>query len=244
MNCLKCNKKLNFFNKPAFGLGKLKDGNELCHSCFRDFTKVDINLTRKFKKYTLNEIENLLLQKTEKVDSIEIEFDVTTSLSSDQPDNEKVEYEKYIKKYPKWFSENNTIGLCYKSSYFPPLTNQVEEIVNYKTDKYADLFGRGKDCSYFPGYGKIQNRTFEIWYQEFGSKEKKNIIEYKDIGAIYQAPFFTEEMTEGWLINNELERKQDFLKLYNIRVVKTRKTWYAGLKSQEFTGLITEKEIE
>ena len=242
MNCIKCNKKLNIFNKPAFDLGKLKDGSELCHSCFKSITKEDINLTRRLKKYTLNEIENILSEKTKKVENIEIEFNVTTSSLPNQSDNEKEEYNEYIKKYPKWFSGNKTTGICYKLPYLTPLKDKTEEIVNYKTDRYADLFGRGKDCSYFPGYGKIYNRTFEIWYQEFGSKEKKNIIEYKDIGAIYQPPFFTEEMTEGWLINNELERKQGFEKLYNIRVVKTRKTWYAGLKSYEFTGIITEKE--
>ena len=118
--------------------------------------------------------------------------------------------------------DDKTKGICYKRVRIEPLENNITENVFYKTDRYAELFGRGKDCSYFPGYGKIYNRCFEIWYQDFGTKDKKNISEYQDIGAEYLPPLFTEEKTGYHLINNELKSKQTFLKLFNIRDEKKK----------------------
>lgn len=240
MACINCKRKINFFNKPMFGYGKLKDGSELCQSCFKIITKTDRNLTFKLKEYTFPEIKELLTNKI----NIDLGFQVKITSTSTESKEEIEKYEAYAKKYPKWFADENMVGICYKSERITPLNNGQEEIVHYKTDRYANLFGRGKDCSYFPGYGKIYNRTFEIWYQDFGTKEKQNIFTYKDIGANLYAPYFTEELTEGWPINNQLERTQGFKRLYNVRVVKTRKIWYAGLIEQEFTGIITAKELE
>ncbi len=59
MECLNCNKKLSFANKPLFGLGRLKDGAEICHKCYKKFIKIDANLTTKLKNYTLNDLIKL-----------------------------------------------------------------------------------------------------------------------------------------------------------------------------------------
>lgn len=148
-------------------------------------------------------------------------------------------------KKTKWYSETKTVGICFNKEKIEPLPNDETEIVNYKSDRFADLFGRGKDCSYFPGYGKIFNRTFEIWYKSIGSKIKEGLIEYKDIGVdSYSGPFFPEKITNGVYINNPLEKKLGYLKLFNTRDDKNNKTWYAGLKDIEFTGIITDREQE
>src|SRR5690554_2717759 len=172
-----------------------------------------------------------------------IQFNVETV--SNQTEEDRLEYAKWVKKYPKWYGSGNTRGVCFESERLEPLLNGQTELVRYKTDRYADLFGRGKDCSYFPGYGKIYNRTFDIWFQEFNSQEKKGMREYKDIGCDkYQAPFFTDNFTNGIGINNQLERTKGYLKLFNCRDEKTRRTWYAGLKDLEFTGIITDRELD
>jgi len=165
------------------------------------------------------------------------------------PHKQSVEDKKVMdeleKKYPKWYGHGNTRGICFESERIEPLQNNQTEIVKYKTDRYADLFGRGKDCSYFPGYGKIYNRTFEIWYRNVGSKDKQGLIIYKDIGNDkYEGPFFVERITNNILINNKLERTLGYLKLYNSRDDKNNKTWYAGLKDIQFTGIITDKEAD
>lgn len=170
-----------------------------------------------------------------------IQFNVETV--SNQTEEDRLEYAKWVAKYPKWYGSGNTRGICFESERLEPLPNGQTELVRYKTDRYADLFGRGKDCSYFPGYGKIYNRTFDIWYQEFNSQEKNGMREYKDIGCDkYQEPFFTENFTNGNRINNQLERTKGYLKLFNVRDEKNRRTWYAGLKDLEFTGIITDGE--
>jgi hypothetical protein len=190
-----------------------------------------------YKKQKPNETSYIVSeQKT-------VQFNVETV--SNQTEEEKREYAKWVKKYPKWYGDGNTIGLCFNFERIEPLPNNQKEIVRYKTDRYAELFGRGKDCSYFPGYGEIYNRTFEIWFQEFNSQEKNGIREYKDVGCDkYQGPFFTNNFTNGIGISNSLERTKGYLKLYNGRDEKNKKTWYAGLKSIEFTGIITDGESE
>ncbi|WP_291098159.1 MULTISPECIES: hypothetical protein [unclassified Flavobacterium] len=172
-----------------------------------------------------------------------IQFNMETV--SNQTEEDSLEYAKWVKKYPKWYGSGNTRGVCFESERIEPLPNDQTELVRYKTDRYADLFGRGKDCSYFPGYGKIYNRIFYIWFQEFNSQEKKGMREYKDIGCDkYQEPFFTENFTNGISINNQLDRTKGYLKLFNIRDGKNRRTWYAGLKDLEFTGIITDSELD
>jgi hypothetical protein len=203
------------------------------------------NTALNIKKCSLQDINSLLSTFTnDSKPNTEVQFNVTFEQSNQTPEVKK-ELDGLEKKYPKWYGHSNTRGACFESERIEPLQNNQTEIVKYKTDRYAELFGRGKDCSYFPGYGKIFNRTFEIWYREVGSKDKQGLIVYKDIGNdTYEALFFAERITNGVLINNKLERTLGYLKLYNSRDDKNNKTWYAGLKDIEFTGIITEREAD
>ncbi|NCX95251.1 MAG: hypothetical protein EBX41_02360 [Chitinophagia bacterium] len=171
-----------------------------------------------------------------------IQFTVETV--SNLTEDDRLRYAKLVEKYPKWYGNGDTKGICFESERLEPLPNGQTELVRYKTDRYADLFGRGKDCSYFPGYGKIYNRTFDIWYQEFNSQEKNGMREYKDIGCDKYGPFFTNHLTGKNIIHNELIRTKGYLKLFNVRDEKNRRTWYAGLKDLEFTGIITDRELD
>ena len=163
-----------------------------------------------------------------------IEFTVGLETNSQPSPTERDELNALKEKYPKWYANQNTVGECFKKERIEPLANNSEETVHYKSDRYAELFGRGKDCSYFPGYGRICNRTFTMWYQETGSTEKKGLRKYKDIANdSYQAPVYIEDFTNGILVTNELSRTQGFKKLFNGRDEKNRKTWYAGLEHLE-----------
>lgn len=186
---------------------------------------------------------NAQKQKNEYNESPSVEFKVETSKSKISEEDRK-EMETLEAKYPKWYGSENIKGICFKSAHFEPLPNNETETVAYKSDRFVDLFGRGKGVSYFPGYGKIYNREYELWYQETGQKEQKGLITYKDIGTEKYPPFFTDSYTENYEINNRLQNAKGYIALFNVRDNKLKRTWYAGLKSIEFTGIITEPEQE
>lgn len=73
INCSKCNKKLSFANKPLFGYGKLKGGEEICHKCFKEIVKKDSSLTTKLKNYTLAELDNTQVEPAPQESSIEFD---------------------------------------------------------------------------------------------------------------------------------------------------------------------------
>lgn len=172
-----------------------------------------------------------------------IQFVVTTSepKRTEREIQERLDYEK---KYPKWTSDQKTLGQCFRARRIEPLKDEANEMVYYKTDRFAELFGRGKDCSYFPGYGQIFSRKFKIWFQEYNSNDIQSLQDYYDIGTEYQSPIFADEISDGHRIHNELERTRDYKRLFNVRVDRTRRTWYAGLEEVEFTGIITDGEQE
>lgn len=172
-----------------------------------------------------------------------IQFVVTTSepKRTEREIQERLDYEK---KYPKWTSDQKTLGQCFRARRIEPLKDEANEMVYYKTDRFAELFGRGKDCSYFPGYGQIFSRKFKIWFQEYNSNDIQSLQDYYDIGTEYQSPIFADEISDGHRIHNELERTRDYKRLFNLRVDRTRRTWYAGLEEVEFTGIITDGEQE
>lgn len=173
-----------------------------------------------------------------------VQFSV--SFPHKQSDEDRRIMAELEEKYPKWHGGEKIRGICFEREKIDPLPEGKNEIVYYKTDRYAELFGRGKDVSYFPGYGKIYNRSFEIWYRKTGSKNKEGLMKHHDIGIIDKdyGPFFIEKITGGRIFNNRLERTSGYLKLYNIRDDKNGLTWYAGLKDAEFTGITTEGENE
>lgn len=60
-NCILCNTKLGFTNKPTFGQGKLKDGNEICFPCFKN----NGGTISKFKEMTTIELKEFISNRNQ-----------------------------------------------------------------------------------------------------------------------------------------------------------------------------------
>ena len=73
-NCTICSTNLSFLNKPAFGSGKLNDGNIVCTTCFKKISKVDSKIALKLKKYSKEDITELLKSTSGNVDKIKEEI--------------------------------------------------------------------------------------------------------------------------------------------------------------------------
>lgn len=68
-NCIICSTGLKFMNTPTFGSGKLSDGGVVCTGCFKKINKIDPFLSRKLKRHSLKDIQNLLQEKAQSEDS-------------------------------------------------------------------------------------------------------------------------------------------------------------------------------
>lgn len=60
-NCIICETKLGFTNKPTFGQGKLKDGNEICFPCFKN----NGGTVSKFKDMSTEELKNFISSRNQ-----------------------------------------------------------------------------------------------------------------------------------------------------------------------------------
>jgi len=119
------------------------------------------------------------------------------------------------------------------------------ELVRNHSDKWIEL---GYDNG-FPGYGKVYNITFDVWYSIVGSKEK---VEQPPISvhlALYgknENIYYFERVCDkieglnGKQINFErLSRNQGFTQLFNGLDNSTKQRWYLGIKEMESTSFYT-----
>ncbi len=60
-NCIVCENKLGFTNRPTFGQGKLKDGNEICFPCFKN----NGGTISKFKDMSTEELKNFISSRNQ-----------------------------------------------------------------------------------------------------------------------------------------------------------------------------------
>lgn len=113
------------------------------------------------------------------------------------------------------------------------------EKVYRKTDRWKEL-GFGDNVE-FPGYGKIYNREFDVWYVDVGSKEKKGETTLKDRRVLHYEPIpiEVERITGSNFIIDERERTEGYKSLFTGLDQKNRKRWYFGLKEAEPTGIET-----
>ncbi len=58
-NCVICETKLGFLNRPTFGQGKLTDGNEICYNCFIKYGSSSTN----FKKMSSETVKEFISSK-------------------------------------------------------------------------------------------------------------------------------------------------------------------------------------
>lgn len=115
-------------------------------------------------------------------------------------------------------------------------------LIRRNTKEWFDYgFGDGEK---FPGYGKIFERTFDVWYCQIGEKEKHLQTEFKDKAILN---FYNGicgnlgELSDKGLSFESLERKQGYKQLLTTVDPKERKRWYFGLKEYKPTQIFTAK---
>ena len=85
----------------------------------------------------------------------------------------------------------------------------------------------------FPGYGKIFERVFDVWYCEIGSKEKISQPEFKDKAILNFYDGICGDLVRFKDKNLKLEslsKTQGYMELLSAVDNKERKRWYFGLK--------------
>ncbi len=116
------------------------------------------------------------------------------------------------------------------------------ELVNRKTKRWDELgFGDGDR---FPGYGKIYDREFLAWYCDVGSKERKNIQEFKDRFPLNYRPRDSEKVVGKQIDFDQLQNKKEFEVLFSGLDKENRKRWHFGLLKKTPTGIETDRAQE
>ena len=132
-----------------------------------------------------------------------------------------------------------------KSTITKPVEKPVSthwEIVPRKSERWFELgFCEG---TLFPGYGKLYNREFEVWYCDVGSKERKDIQKLTDVFPLNYAPKGAANITGPEVYLEWLQRTGEYETLKTGLDAKNRKRWYFGLVKYTPTGIETTRAIE
>lgn len=116
------------------------------------------------------------------------------------------------------------------------------EVVHRKTERWAELgFGDGDD---FPGYGKVYDREFKVWYCDVGSKEMKGVQIIKDKHTLGYYPENNKKITGDDVYLDELYNTKGYESLYTGLDSKNRIRWYFALIKYSPTWIETKKAIE
>lgn len=96
----------------------------------------------------------------------------------------------------------------------------------------------------FPGYGRLYERTFDLWYCEVGSKERKGIKQFTDKYPLHYSPRdYNQEVGENVFLE-QLNNNKEYEILYSGLDSRERKRWYFGLVSKKPLWIQTERAIE
>jgi len=116
------------------------------------------------------------------------------------------------------------------------------ELVRRKSARWKELgFGDGEK---FPGYGKLYDREFMVWYCDVGTKEKKNVQSYKDRNPLNYEPKDHFKITGEGIYLERLDNTKEYESLYSGLDKKNRKRWYFALTNYTGTGIETDRELE
>lgn len=133
------------------------------------------------------------------------------------------------------------------------------ELVRRKSDRWKELgFGEGET---FPGYGKLYDREFDVWYCDIGSKDRKDIQKFYDRNPLHYEPKDRQrDMTQTSIQNNiskmrseitgegvyleRLHNTKEYEALYTGLDNKNRKRWYFALTKFTPTGIETDRALE
>jgi hypothetical protein len=116
------------------------------------------------------------------------------------------------------------------------------EIVNRKTKRWTELgFGDGDD---FPGYGRLYDREFKVWYCAVGSKEIKDARIISDRFPLNYEPKNCKEITGEGVYLDRLDNTKGYESLHTGLDNKNRKRWYFALIKFSPTWIETDRAIE
>jgi len=158
--------------------------------------------------------------------------------------NRKRWYFALVKKTPTWIETKRAPDNEEEQEKIIEEINVPDswKLVRRKSKKWDELgFGDGE---FFPGYGKIYERTFDVWFCNVGSKEKFVQPEFKDKAILN---FYNGicgdlgELKNKGLEFDSLEKKQGYKELLTTVDKKERKRWYFGLKEANPTYIFTER---
>ena len=123
-----------------------------------------------------------------------------------------------------------------------PEDNSKWEIVHRKTERWTELgFGDGDN---FPGYGRLYDREFKVWYCEVGSKEIKDERVIRDRFPLHYEPKNSKEITGEGIYLDRLDHTKGYESLYTGLDNKNRKRWYFALIKFTPTWIETDRAIE
>ncbi|MFB9052931.1 hypothetical protein ACFFVB_07540 [Formosa undariae] len=213
-NCILCEKPLYFWNQPIFGKGILKSLQRVCSSCFMRVNNKSPKTASNLKRYELSEIKNLL--------------DL----------NKKIGYIE------------NTAGFKVNTSIIPKATKATKatkdigkwEVVYRKTKRWTQL-GFGENDK-FPGYGRLYEREFEVWYCEIGSKERKKVQKFSDKYPLNYNPRNPQNIIGEDVYTETLTNTKGYESLYTALDNKNRRRWYFALIKKKPLWIETERAIE
>jgi hypothetical protein len=131
------------------------------------------------------------------------------------------------------------LGIYLTLNFDENLNRRIKwELVRRKSERWIELFGDD-----FPGYGKLYNREFEVWYCDVGSKVRKNIQVFYDRYPLNYRPSNSAKITGGDVDLHYLTNKKKFEDLYTGLDEKNRKRWYFALIKYTLTGIETDRAI-
>lgn len=113
------------------------------------------------------------------------------------------------------------------------------EIVERNSERWNELgFGDG---GLFPGYGKIYDREFKVWYCEVGSKEEKDQQLFHDRFPINYSPKDYRVITGEDVYVDRLNKTRGFEFLFSGLDNKNKKRWYFALVKSTPTWIETKR---
>jgi hypothetical protein len=113
------------------------------------------------------------------------------------------------------------------------------ELVRRKSDRWNELFGE----NIYPGYGKLYDREFEVWYCDIGAKVRKNIQGHHDRYPLNYRPNNSSTITGKDVDLHYLFNTKNYKDLYTGLDEKNRKRWYFALINYTPTGIETDRAI-
>lgn len=138
---------------------------------------------------------------------------------------------------------NNSVSFDVQTDYTTkPKDDFKWVVVHRKTTRWTELgFGDGDD---FPGYGKLYDREFKVWYCDVGSKEAKGERIFRDRFPLHSQPKNSKAITGEGVHLDRLNNTKGYESLFTGLDDKNRKRWYFALVEFTPTWIETDRAIE